>query len=485
MIHPSEIQLESAKPPPDRSQSGVDQWSTFGFINVRAEGERIIGALPQLTIGFRTAPGAEKQPLTTLLMRFGIPPSVTIKDDAPCSLFKMSNVETIERLKNLVPEGAELVLPGTDITLPSTGTATYDLRVQHLSEIASLDVPDPAIPTAAATNHLRQFSLHGRAAEMEAKAQACTPLLGDICLSGQSTVWYAAPNVGKTLCALRLMHDAITDGRIAAGDTYYFNADDSSSGLARKLHILDELGAHMIVPGYKGFRTADLINHLRDTANKDEARGTLVVVDTIKKFTSLMDKRLASDFADACRQFTIRGGTVLGLAHTAKNANPDGSPRYSGTTDLVEDFDAAYTLAPLSGVGEPGERLIEFRAFKRRGDNAELVVYAYSTESGVSYEEKLLSVRVIDPATVDEFKRLLPEQDDQPTIEAITALIGEGVNQRLLLAKAAAKRAEVSERAAIRVLDRYTGAEPGDGRWSFSVKARGAKVYDLITPAPS
>jgi hypothetical protein len=182
---------------------------------------------------------------------------------------------------------------------------------------------------------------------LEARAQEATALLGNICLSGQTTIWYAPPNAGKTLCALRLTHDAITEGRIAAGDVYYFNADDSSSGLAQKLRIMDDLGAHTIAPGFNGFKSADLLDHLTRTAAQDEARGTLVIIDTVKKFTSLMDKRHSSEFADACRQYALRGGTILGLAHTAKNANPDGKLRYAGTTDLLEDFDSAYLLPPL------------------------------------------------------------------------------------------------------------------------------------------
>lgn len=255
-------------------------------------------------------------------------------------------------------------------------------------------------------------------------------------------------------------------------------------GLLRSFASWTNWGAHTIAPGYKGFRNADLLEHLKQTATRDEARGTLVIIDTVKKFTSLMDKRQSSEFADACRQYAMRGGTILGLAHTTKNANPDGGLRYSGTTDLPEDFDAAYLLTPLTGLGVVDERIVEFRAFKRRGDNDEIAAYRYASGSGISYEERLLSVEAVDPDRVDDFKRIAEEQDDAPTIAAITALIGEGVNQKMMLAKAAAKRSGISERSTIRILERYTGTG-SEGLWSFAVKARGAKVYELLPPVPT
>lgn len=469
---------------PDKAEvAKPDVWQEFGFEGVRKEGAGHVATLPSGTIALRATSEVGRSTLTDLLKGFGVPPSITLRDgEGRCSLFR-ANAGTIERLCAMLPQGVELLTPGQSLLLQADEAGRQDFtRVSHLSDIAILNIPEVQAPDAAANNFLRQFSLRGKAADIEAQAQVAAPLLGEICLSGQTTIWYAPPNAGKTLCALRLTHDAITEGRIAAGDVYYFNADDNSLGLAQKLRIMDDLGAHTIAPGFSGFRNADLLDHLKQTAALDQARRTLVIIDTVKKFTSLMDKRQSSEFADACRQYAMRGGTVLGLAHTAKNTNADGKLRYAGTTDLLEDFDAAYLLTPLEGVGEPGERIVEFRALKRRGDNAEISAFTYSLESGISYEELLLSVQNVDPNRIDDFRRQVGEHDDAALIEAITALIGEGVGQKMILAKAAAKRAGASERAAIRVLERYTGSDPATSRWSFSVKARGAKVYELPPP---
>lgn len=463
----------------------LTEWQALGFVDVRhGDGAAFIATLPASMIGFRSHSPEGRSAMTELLKGLGVPPTITLKyPDGPCSLFLTDGADTVERLKTLLPAGVTMAVAGGTIELPDK-LESNNWRASHLSELTVLTVPEALPPTAASSNFLRQFSLRGKAGELEERAQQAFSLLGNICLSGQTTIWYAPPNAGKTLCALRLTHDAITDGRIAAGDVYYFNADDSSQGLAQKLRIMDDLGAHTIAPGFNGFKNANLLSHLKETAGRDEARGTLVIIDTVKKFTSLMDKRQSSEFADACRQYSMRGGTILGLAHTAKNANPDGKLRYAGTTDLLEDFDAGYLLTPNEGVGEVGEKVVEFSALKRRGDNAEVAAYAYASVAGISYEERLLSVRNVDPDEADEFKRIVAEQNDAIVVDAIASLIAEGVNQKMMLAKAAAKRSDVSERAAIRILEAFSGTDPQHARWNFAVKARGAKVYELLPPTP-
>lgn len=98
-------------------------------------------------------------------------------------------------------------------------------------------------------NPLRRHSVFGRADELEAKATETTPLLGDFIMKGQATMIYAAPNTGKTLILLHLVLEAIEQGRIGADRVFYVNADDSSKGLAVKARLLQDVGAHMLVPG--------------------------------------------------------------------------------------------------------------------------------------------------------------------------------------------------------------------------------------------
>ena len=146
-------------------------------------------------------------------------------------------------------------------------------------------------------NPLTGYSLKGQAAKFEEMAIEAKPLLSDLCLTGQATIWYAPPNAGKTLIGLKLLVDAIDAGRVNPANVYYINADDSSEGLATKMHLLDALGAHTLAPGHKGFKAENLTSLFHEMAQREKAQGSLIIIDTVKKVTNLMDKGKASAFA--------------------------------------------------------------------------------------------------------------------------------------------------------------------------------------------
>jgi AAA domain len=193
-------------------------------------------------------------------------------------------------------------------------------------------------------NPLLAFSLAGEGGALTEKAIKQEPLLGDVCLKGESTVWYAKPNTGKTLIALALITDAVNDHRISPHDVFYINADDSQAGYAAKVKILDDFGIHTLVPGEKGFSLTALIPALTTLAERGEASGKLIVVDTIKKVADLMDKRAMRKLGLDTRPFTMGGGALLLLAHTNKARGAKGELIYAGTSDLMEDVDCAYLI---------------------------------------------------------------------------------------------------------------------------------------------
>ena len=271
-------------------------------------------------------------------------------------------------------------------------------------------------------------------------------------------------------------------GRINPKNVFYINADDNSEGLATKMEMMDDLGVHTLAPGYRDFKAVELAPRLLQMAQRDQARGVLVLIDTTKKFTRLMDKNHASAFGDACRQVAMRGGAVLNLAHVNKNPKGDGTVQNAGTTDLIEDMDAAYTITPL----EPsdGERAVEFRCIKRRGGGTMSAAYSYAMEEGISYAELLASVRPVDLSTVDTFRKVEQQRDDAEVVAVIAACIAEGHNTKMALQQEVARRAEIAGRAALRMIEKYTGKDPAQHRWFFRIGERGAKVFELLPPAP-
>lgn len=346
-------------------------------------------------------------------------------------------------------------------------------------------VAAPFVAAKTKDNPLRKYSLIGQAAKFEALAQAACPLLGDVCQRGEATVWYAKHNVGKTLLFLHMVSEAVELGRIAADDIYYINADDSSSGIAGKLGLLDELGAHTLVPGQGGLKAEKLEELLKLAVGNDTARGTLVVIDTLKKFTDLMSKRSSSDFANVCRQFVSAGGTILGLAHTNKRKGDDGKAVHAGTTDILDDFDAGYIIDELQITANPGEKLVEFTRLKGRGGGVQSVAYAYAAEDRISYAERLASVRLVEDADLHGIKQAEAKRSDAELVAAVTRCITQGVNTKMALRNAVAEQSGASRREATRIIERYTGDDIGQHHWTFVRRDRGKMVYTLLNTDPA
>ena len=68
-------------------------------------------------------------------------------------------------------------------------------------------------------------------------------------------------------------------------------------------------------------------------------------------------------------------------------------------------------------------------------------------------------------------------------IHAVKTCISDGITSKMNLAIEVAKRAGLSRRNALSIIEKYTGSEPGKHHWNFAVRERGAKVYSLLDPA--
>lgn len=178
-----------------------------------------------------------------------------------------------------------------------------------------------SIPPSEGVNPLNQFALNGQSEALGKLAQQQVPMLAALAVRGQAGVWYAKPNSGKTLAALQLLILDIEAGRIDGGDCYYVAADDSAAGVLEKLAILESYKVHVLAPGLQGFQAKNLPALMQQAIDNETAKRRFVIVDTIKKFANLMDKGESSKFAHQVRQFTLHGGSFLGLAHTNKRTD--------------------------------------------------------------------------------------------------------------------------------------------------------------------
>jgi hypothetical protein len=335
---------------------------------------------------------------------------------------------------------------------------------------------------------LSKFSLYGRSRNMEAKMLNDVYILGKLAILGQSTVWYAKPNTGKTLLVIHLLIQAIREGVIKGEDVFYVNADDTYKGLVYKLKIAEKWGFHQLAPGHGPdcnniFKAEHLPGYLAEMIKQGTAKDKALILDTVKKFTDLMSKDKSSKFGEQVRQFVSHGGTVIMLAHANKHRDEDKKIVYAGTADLVDDADCAYTLDDI-GTDSEGFRTVKFENFKARGDVAPEAYYKYDARGDVNYFERLDSVTAID-----EDERHQAEErramdmllaKNRLAVDAITESIKDGVTGKTALVADAAERSGISKPKITKALMDHTGPDTSKHQfWFIDPGERNSKNYRL------
>jgi hypothetical protein len=239
------------------------------------------------------------------------------------------------------------------------------------------------------------FALNGQSKAMAEKMKSDTYILKDLAIAGQMTVFYAAPNTGKTLIILKMLIDSIKGGDVEAEHVYFINADDNGKGMITKLELAERFGFKMLAPNFEGFTVAafeGVINHL---VSANECVGKVVILDTVKKFTDIMNKQASTLFGTMMRSFSSKGGSVIMLAHTNKNRDGEGKRVFAGTSDLLEDCDCSYIMdVSVSPSLNGSEKLVTFENNKQRGDMAQKLNVYYRSQQGMNYSELMATIEV-------------------------------------------------------------------------------------------
>jgi hypothetical protein len=348
-------------------------------------------------------------------------------------------------------------------------------------DIQPPDKPQAPTPSSRPSNPLDRYPLNENLSQLVEEVADQVFIMMCLALMGQITVFYASPNTGKTLFTLWMLIQAIKSGIVDPRNIYYVNVDDSLPGLIEKLRLAVKYCFCMIAEGHNGFRADDLLDILNDMISKDQCKGVVIILDTLKKFTNVMDKRKSTEFSKVIRRFVMQGGTCIILAHTNKNLGSDGTPVYAGTSDILEDADCAYTLQVISDADAP-EKVVSFVNIKRRGNVCHRAAYTYSNEEGLSYSDLFDSVKSVDDTELVSLKQSEELRSDAEVIDAVIACIQGGINTKIKLAEAVAERSSVSRRAANKIIEKYAGTDPAMHKWTYSVQGRGAKVFCLLAP---
>lgn len=212
---------------------------------------------------------------------------------------------------------------------------------------------------------------------------------------------YAAPNTGKTLTTLAMLISDVKSGLLDGSNCFYVNADDGGISGTVKAKILRKHGINPIILGENGFNEAELENALIGMAESGEANDKLVIIDTLTKFSNVMNKDDARSFYKTLRGFTNAGGTVIVLAHTNKKKDANGRSVFGGVSDTKNDCDTAYLIDAVEMPEDDSHKEVKvktviFESDKKRGDTPDQLSIMYKSWEGAQYHELLNSVELTD-----------------------------------------------------------------------------------------
>ena len=355
-------------------------------------------------------------------------------------------------------------------------------EAQNIEELPSGDHKIPP------TDILLSYSATGQSGALRKKMLEDGFVLKDLAILGQWTTFFAAPNTGKTLLILWLIVERIKEQKINPNDVFYVNVDDTYKGGVEKIEIAEVSGFNMLIPGVNGFNKNKLFAIIGDLVKSDEANGKIIILDTLKKFTDIMDKKGASDFGEKVRNFISAGGTLICLAHTNKHKDSDGKSIFSGTADIVDDNDCAFIIEDLGrSDGDFGgvEKRVEFRNIKARGDVAEKMAFTYMKAPGGDYTSLFDSVERLSDSDVEKAKQMMQiereHKRDSDVIDSIKQYIHEAELGKTELVNKVHEDTMVSKSKIQKVLKRWEGKNSEKGHlWCCEKRDKNLMVYCLV-----
>ena len=154
----------------------------------------------------------------------------------------------------------------------------------------------------------------------------------------------APPNGGKTAILMEVCREMAADGY----RVFYVNVDCNAEDAKRYTDMAEEAGFDMVLPDLKtGLSAKDIVIGLEKmTESPNDYPKTVFVLDTLKKFTNVINKSQASGLYRIFRALTAKSVTVIVLGHTNKYPGEDGKYVYEGTGDLRTDFDELIYMVP-------------------------------------------------------------------------------------------------------------------------------------------
>lgn len=254
----------------------------------------------------------------------------------------------------------------------------------------------------------------------------------------------------------------------------YINADASASDIKEYKHHAMEYDYSLINPDLTNGTPDQVVEELRKISIAEGDFSKLVIIlDTLKKFTDLMNKTKLKQFNSILRTLTAKGITVICLAHTNKHNDKDGKPIYEGTGDLRSDFDNLIYLIPVKN--DDGTMTVSTLGDKIRAKiiNESFMITADRDVQRLDHH--------INTLALNQYQHHLVA--DQPVIEFIlehiTPLSLTATDLRTI---ANEKKINYSRNRIDSVLKRYCAGNSSDPKWAASPASTIGFKYGVITP---
>jgi len=340
--------------------------------------------------------------------------------------------------------------------------------------------------TSDPLHQLRRYSLLGKSELLRQQMLEDQFVLDKIAILGQWTTLFGGPNTGKTLLVLWMLKEKLASGDLDGNQVFYVNADDNFRGIVEKTRLAEECGFHMLAPNLEGFKTTEVLHLLEEFADQQKAPGVVIILDTLKKFTDMMNKTEASNFGSIAREFIAAGGTLIALAHVNKNKSADGKSVHSGTSDIPDDSDCVYILDKVLGSQSDSTTGVELINTKSRGDVADKLAFRYERQIGQTYEDLLASVRRIEDVEMElmkEHKQLQQTlENNSELIREISQQIRLGVTEKTKLVNAVNHSSGFPHNKIRVALSKHEGGIYSLGhRWKVTIGDKNKHLYELVT----
>lgn len=255
-----------------------------------------------------------------------------------------------------------------------------------------------------------------------------TVLIPGMIMSGHLVLIAAPANGGKTTIFLRLCEQLSAAGNAVI----YVNADASPGDLIEQLQHANLHNYKVIAPdAIRGKGVIDVIDRFEAMAKGDTSlEGYVFVIDTLKKFVDMLDKKQLKNMLATFRNLTVKGATVCLLAHTNKYNGKDGKPIYEGMGDVRTDVDELIYLDSAINP-ETGNLEVTTRPDKKRADfNPRSFIIELPSRLVTELESSITIYSELDRNLLEEFIEAIKDgcRNQNEIARRVHARVGCGYN---------------------------------------------------------